>query len=109
MARHGRPEIFNTYQGSQFTRAAFTGALAAPGIKISMDGRGRWMDKVFIERLWRTLEHEHLYLKGYVDGHEAKAGTIVPMAVWREATAAAVQRYRVDHMPQQQQTTSLAA
>jgi len=52
LARFGRPEIFNTDQGSQFTSAVFTGVLAAAGIRISMDGRGRWMDNVFIERLW---------------------------------------------------------
>jgi putative transposase len=55
LARFGRPDIFNTDQGSQFTSAAFTGVLAAAGIRISMDGRGHWMDNVFIERLWRSL------------------------------------------------------
>jgi putative transposase len=102
LARFGRPEIFNTDQGSQFTSAAFTGALAAAGIRISMDGRGRWMDNVFIERLWRSLKHEDVYLKGYADGREARAGigswiafynarrphqalgNRAPMAVWRE-------------------------
>src|SRR5437879_7064327 len=74
LARFGKPEIFNTDQGSQFTSAAFTGALAAAGIRISMDGRGRWMDNVFIERLWRSLKHEDVYLKGYSDGREARAG-----------------------------------
>ena len=74
LARFGRPEIFNTDQGSQFTSAAFTGTLAATGVRISMDGRGRWMDNVFIERLWRSLKYEDIYLKGYSDGHEAKAG-----------------------------------
>ena len=54
LARFGRPEIFDTDQGSQFTSAAFTALLAAAGIRISMDGRGRWMDNVFIERLWRS-------------------------------------------------------
>ena len=82
-ARFGRPEISaqchrhcrdNTDQGSQFTSAAFTGTLAATGVRISMDGRGRWMDNVFIERLWRSLKYEDAYLKGYSDGHEAKAG-----------------------------------
>jgi len=57
LARYGRPEIFNTDQGSQFTSATFTGALAGAGIKISMDGRGRWMDNLFIERLWRSLKY----------------------------------------------------
>jgi putative transposase len=78
LARFGRPEIFNTDQGSQFTSAAFTGVLAAAGVRISMDGRGRWMDNVFIERLWRSLKYEDIYLKGYADGREAKAG----IATW---------------------------
>jgi putative transposase len=74
LARFGRPDIFNTDQGSQFTSLAFTGVLMAAGVRISMDGRGRWMDNVFIERLWRSLKHEDIYLKGYADGREAKAG-----------------------------------
>jgi putative transposase len=74
LARFGRPEIFNTDQGSQFTSAAFTGVLAASGIRISIDGRGRWMDNVFIERLWQSLKREDVYLKGYADGREAKPG-----------------------------------
>ena len=73
-----RPEIFNTDQGSQFTGAAFTGALMAASVRISMDGRGRWMDNVFIERLWRSLKHEDIYLKGYADGREAHPG----IAAW---------------------------
>jgi putative transposase len=73
LARFGKPEIFNTDQGSQFTSAAFTATVAAAGIRISMDGRGRWMDNVFIERLWRSLKYEDVYLKGYADGREAKA------------------------------------
>jgi transposase InsO family protein len=75
LARFGKPEIFNTDQGSQFTSAGFTGTLAAAGVKLSMDGRGRWMDSVFVERVWRSLKHEDIYLKDYADdGHEAKAG-----------------------------------
>jgi putative transposase len=74
LARHGKPEIFNTDQGSQFTSAAFTGTLAAAGIAISMDGRGRWMDNVFIERLWRSLKYEEVYLNAYASVAEAKAG-----------------------------------
>ena len=58
LARFGKPEIVNTDQGSQFTSVAFTGLLLAAGIKVSMDGRGRWLDNVFIERLWRSLKHE---------------------------------------------------
>ena len=134
LAKFGKPEIFNTDQGSQFTSAAFTGALAAAGVAISMDGRGRWMDNVFIERLWRSLKHEDVYLKGYADGVEAKRGIAswidfynherphralglrAPMAVWREGAAS---QRTVDMMdntaalptcPQrQQQTQPLAA
>ena len=63
--RYGIPEIFNSDQGSQFTSEAFTGILNANGIKISMDGRGRWMDNVFVERLWRSVKYEDVYLKAY--------------------------------------------
>ena len=62
--------------------AAFTGMLAAAGIRISMDGRGRWMDNVFIERLWRTLKYKDIYLKGYADGREARAGVAAWMALY---------------------------
>ena len=74
LAKFGKPEIFNTDQGSQFTSAAFTEALTEAGVAISMDGRGRWMDNVFIERLWRSLKYEDVYLKGYADGREALRG-----------------------------------
>ena len=102
LARFGTPAIFNTDQGSQFTSPKFTATLAGAGIKISMDGRGRWMDNVFIERLWRSLKYEDIYLKGYADGHEARDGIAAwinfynhqrphqalgnrtPMTVWRE-------------------------
>ena len=62
---HGRPEIFNTDQGSQFTSAAFTGVLLREEIAISMDGRGRALDNIFVERLWRSVKYEDIYLKGY--------------------------------------------
>ena len=62
---HGIPEIFNTDQGSQFTSKAFTDVLKAHEIIISMDGKGRWMDNVFIERLWRSVKYEDIYLKEY--------------------------------------------
>ena len=65
LARHGRPEIFNTDQGSQFTSAAFTGLLAENVIRISMDGRGSWRDNVFVERLWRSVKYEEVYLRAY--------------------------------------------
>jgi putative transposase len=74
LSRYGTPEIFNTDQGAQFTSAAFTDRLAAAGIKISMDGRGRWMDNVFVERLWRSLKYEEVHLKAYADGREARFG-----------------------------------
>jgi len=134
LARFGKPAIFNTDQGCQFTAAAFTGTLAAAGVRISMDGCGRWMDNVFIERLWRSLKYEDIYLKGYADGREAKAGIAswitfyngrrphqalgnrTPMAVWREGTTGALGTAVVDMMditralptcpqPQQQQQT----
>ena len=67
-----RPEIFNSDQGSQFTAAAFTGRLEAAGVAISMDGRGRALDNVFVERLWRSVKYEEVYLKDYADGWEAE-------------------------------------
>jgi putative transposase len=84
LARYGRPDIFNTDQGSQFTGAAFAGVLTAAGVRISMDGRGRWMDNVFIERLWRSLKYEDVYLKGYADGVEARAGLSEWIAFYNE-------------------------
>jgi putative transposase len=104
LARYGTPEIFNTDQGAQFTSTAFTDRLAGAGIRISMDGRGRWMDNVFIERVWRSLKYEEVHLKAYTGGHEARAGIgdwmnfyntrrfhqalgyKTPMAVWRAGT-----------------------
>lgn len=70
----GRPEIFNTDQGTQFTARAFTGRLESAGVAISMDGRGRALDNVFIERLWRSLKYEEVYLKSYRDVRELEAG-----------------------------------
>ena len=72
LARHGTPEIFNTDQGSQFTGFAFTGRLREAGIRISMDGRGRYLDNIFIERLWRSLKYEAVYLRELADGFEAR-------------------------------------
>ena len=72
LARYGGPEIFNTDQGSQFTSLAFTGRLQAAGIRISMDGRGRFMDNIFIERLWRSLKYEAVYLHEIADGFAAR-------------------------------------
>jgi len=70
----GRPDIFNTDQGSQFTSGEFTGLLESHGVKISMDGKGSYSDNLFIERLWRTVKYEEVYLKAYQDGKEARAG-----------------------------------
>lgn len=72
--RRGRPEIFNSDQGSQFTSDKFTGVLAKRGVTISMDGRGRCMDNIFIERLWRSLKYEEVYLHDYRGVPEARAG-----------------------------------
>lgn len=72
--RRGRPEIFNSDQGSQFTSEKFTGKLAERQIAISMDGRGRCMDNIFVERLWRSLKYEEVYLKDYASVAEARAG-----------------------------------
>jgi putative transposase len=70
----GRPEIFNTDQGTQFTSEAFTGLLQQHGVKISMDGKGSYNDNLFIERLWRTVKYEEVYLKAYQDGRDARIG-----------------------------------
>jgi putative transposase len=101
LARFGTPEIFNTDQGAQFTSAAFIGRLEAAGVAISMDGRGRWLDNVFVERLWRSLKYEEVHLKAYANAREARAGIgawiafyndrrphqalgyRTPMAIWR--------------------------
>jgi putative transposase len=74
LARFGRPDIFNSDQGSQFTSPRFTGVLQAAGVRISMDGRGRWMDNVFIERLWRSLKYECIYLHAFETGTDLRAG-----------------------------------
>jgi putative transposase len=73
LSRYGRPEIFNTDQGSQFTGIAFTGLLRDNGIAISMDGRGSWRDNVFVERLWRSIKYEEVYLRAYSTVSEARA------------------------------------
>ena len=74
IAKYGCPWIFNTDQGSQFTSEAFTGTLKSSGIRISMDGKGRWMDNVFIERLWKSVKYEDIYLKAYGSMAEVKNG-----------------------------------
>jgi len=104
----GRPEIFNTDQGSQFTDEDFTGMLRAHGIAISMDGRGRFADNIFVERLWRSLKYEEVYLKAYENVTQARQGIAAyfefynhqrlhqalgyrtRMAVWRESAGDAL-------------------
>jgi putative transposase len=73
LRRYGAPEIFNTDQGSQFTDDAFTAVLAAQGVRISMDGKGRWIDNVFVERLWRSVKYESIYLHAYETPREVRA------------------------------------
>jgi putative transposase len=73
VARFGKPEIFNSDQGSQFTSRAFTTMLIGAGVKISMDGKGAWRGNVFVERLWRSLKHEEVYLRAYASVSEARA------------------------------------
>ena len=72
--RYGAPEIFNTDQGSQFTSEAWIDVLKASNVRISMDGKGRWIDNVFIERLWRSVKYEDIYLKAYENGRQLQAG-----------------------------------
>ncbi len=74
VSRHGAPDIFNTDQGSQFTSEAFTGLLKQHGIRISMDGKGCWRDNVFVERLWRSIKYEEVYLHAYESVSQARAG-----------------------------------
>lgn len=74
LARHGTFEIFNTDHGSQFTSTDFVKVLASREIKISMDGKGAWRDNVFVERLWRTIKYEEVYLRAYVSVSQARAG-----------------------------------
>jgi putative transposase len=122
LARYGKPKIFNSDQGSQFTSEAFTKRLIAAGVAISMDGRGRFLDNIFIERLWRSVKYEEVHLKAYADGREARAGigswmsfynedrphqamdNQTPMAVWRAGmdkieAAARIEAARAVDMP----------
>jgi putative transposase len=73
LARYGKPDIFNTDQGSQFTGSAFNGVLIKNAIAISMDGKGAWRDNVFVERLWRSVKYEEVYLRAYDSVSEARA------------------------------------
>ena len=80
----GKPEIFNTDQGSQFTSEAFTGRLLEQGIQVSMDGKGRCMDNVLVERLWRSVKYEEVYLKAYQNGTEARRGIGAYLAFYNQ-------------------------
>ena len=80
----GRPQIFNTDQGTQFTSEAFTSMLLAQGVQVSMDGRGRCMDNVFVERLWRSIKYEEVYLKAYQNGTEARKGIGAYLAFYNQ-------------------------
>jgi putative transposase len=73
LAKHGRPEIFNSDRGSQFTSEAFTGVLIGNGIAISMDGKGAWRDNVFVERIWKSVKYEEVYLRAYASVADARA------------------------------------
>ena len=72
LSKNEKPEIFNTDQGSQFTSEAFTGRLKENGIAISMDGKGRWRDNVFVERVWKSIKYEEVYLHAYASVHQAR-------------------------------------
>ena len=74
LRRHGTPDIFNTDQGNQFTSLDFTQALKDANVRITKDGRGRWMDNIMIERLWRSLKYECVYLRAFETGSDARAG-----------------------------------
>jgi putative transposase len=76
LAHHGKPEIFNTDQGSQFTSTAFTDVLLKASIAISMDGKGSWRDNVFVERLWRSVKYEEVYLRAYESVAQARASIV---------------------------------
>src|ERR1700727_4045493 len=117
LLRFGKPRIFNTDQGSTFTAEAFTSKLVTAGVVISMDGRGRFMDNIFIERLWRSIKYEEVHLKAYADGREARTGigrwidfynhrrphqamsNQQPMNVWRNGMATAERPGEAVDMP----------
>ena len=106
MACHGKPEIFNTDQGSQFTSAAFTGMLQDQAIAVSMDGRGAWRDNVFVERLWRSVKYEEVYLRAYDSVSDARASIGRYLACYNERRphsslgARTPEQAFLDHLPQ---------
>jgi len=106
LARHGKPEIFNTDQGSQFTSMAFTGLLQDNAIAISIDGRGAWRDNVFVEQLWRSVRYEEVYLRAYDSVAEARASLGRYLAFYNRRRphsslgARTPAQACLDHMPQ---------
>ena len=97
LARFGTPEIFNTDQGSQFTSADWTDVLKSRNIRISMDGKGRWIDNVFIERLWRSVKYEDIYLRAYEDGGQVQAGLTKYFAFYNGHRIHQALEYRTPH------------
>jgi putative transposase len=98
MERHGRPEIFNTDQGVQFTSAAFPDQLSGQGVRISMDGKGRFLDNIFIERLWRSLRYEEVYIKAYGSVAEARQGIGAWLGFYNEKRPHQALGYRTPRM-----------
>jgi putative transposase len=95
--RQGRPEIFNTDQGSQFTDADFTGVLRGHGVAISMDGRGRFADNIFVERLWRSLKYEEVYLRAYENVAQARHGIAAYFEFYNHQRLHQALGYRTPH------------
>jgi putative transposase len=95
--RQGRPEIFNTDQGSQFTGDGFTGVLRAHGVAISMDGRGRFADNIFVERLWRSLKYEEVYLRAYENVAQARQGIAAYFEFYNHQRLHQALGYRTPH------------
>src|SRR5436853_3209057 len=94
LSRYGRAAIFNTHQGSQFTSDDFTGTLKRHGITISMDGKGRCMDNIFVERLWRSLKYEEVYLNAYATVAEARTGIGAWLSFYNDERQHQSLRYR---------------
>jgi len=110
LARYGAPEIFNTDQGSQFTDEDFTTPLLNKGVRVSMDGKGRWVDNVFVERLWRSVKYEDVYLRAYATPREARIGLARYLRFYNERRVHQHLAYRTpDEMYFAPGTTSKAA
>ena len=103
LATHGTPEYFNTDQGAQFTSEEFLAPLKSRGIKISMDGKGRAIDNVFTERLWRTIKYENVFIKGYETMHEAMQGLNEYLQFYNQQRLHASLEYRTPEQAYSQQ------